>query len=170
MRQKIKSHGSIKALSMFLFWGVVVFSALIKLFADISLGRERRMSLRTYLRPAGLIALPLRALPRRDPLEITIQCHFPARAAQRPVGGTLVTENYQLAQMKWLLERPLKTHHPLSPSQLLSLPHCLPLHLIPSLWEVRLLKKKKKSMKCISRSHSFASSSFRPACFATAWR
>lgn len=130
---------------MFLFWGgVIVFSTLIKLFVDISLGRERRTSLRTHPRPAELIALPLRALPRRDPLEITIQCHFQARAAQRPVGGTLVTENYQLAQMKWLLERPLKTHHPLSPSQLLSLPHCLPLHLIPSLWEVRLLKKEKK--------------------------
>lgn len=35
-----------------------------------------------------------------DPLEITIQYHFPASAAQRPVSGTLVMENYQLAQMK----------------------------------------------------------------------
>lgn len=46
-------------------------------------------------------------------LEITIQCHFPARAAQRPVSGAFGMENYQLALMKWPLERPLQTDRPL---------------------------------------------------------
>lgn len=46
-----------------------------------------------------------------DPLEITL--HFPASAAQRPVSGALVMENYQLAPMKWPLEKPLQTARPL---------------------------------------------------------
>ena len=70
------------------------------------------------VRPAELITLPLPSLSLWDPLEITIQYHFPASAAQRPVGGALVMENYQLAQMKWPLE---KTSQNISPSLSLSL-------------------------------------------------
>lgn len=69
------------------------------------------------VRPAELITLPLPSLSLWDPLEITIQYHFPASAAQRPVGGALVMENYQLAQMKWPLE---KTSQNISPSLSLS--------------------------------------------------
>lgn len=76
-----------------------------------------------YECPAELITLPLLSLSPRDPLEITIQCHFPAAAAQRPVSGALVMENYQLAQMKWPLERTLKTYRPLPPSLRLSILH-----------------------------------------------
>lgn len=64
-----------------------------------------------YRLAVKVITLPLLLL--WDPLEITIQCHFPARAAQRPVSGTLVMENYQLAPMKWPLERPLQADRPL---------------------------------------------------------
>lgn len=53
-----------------------------------------------------------------DPLEITTQFHFPASAAQRLVSGALVMENYQLAHMKWPLE---KTSQNKSPSLSLSL-------------------------------------------------
>lgn len=70
-----------------------------------------------YVRPAELIALPFLSLALRDPLEITIQYHFPASVAQRPVSGTLVMENYQLAQMKWPLE---KASQNISPSHTLS--------------------------------------------------
>lgn len=76
-----------------------------------------------YVRPAELIALPFLSLALRDPLEITIQYHFPASVAQRPVSGTLVRENYQLAQMKWPLE---KASQNISPSLPLTL--SLPLY------------------------------------------
>lgn len=49
-----------------------------------------------------------------------------SRSSKAWLGGTLVTGNYQLAQMKWLLERPLKTHRATR-----SLRHPLALHLIP---------------------------------------
>lgn len=76
-----------------------------------------------YVRPAELIALPFLSLALRDPSEITIQYHFPASVAQRPVSGTLVMENYQLAQMKWALE---KASQNISPSLPLTL--SLPLY------------------------------------------
>lgn len=87
-----------------------------------------------------------------------------SRGSKAWSGGTLVTGNYQLAQMKWLLERPLKTHRATR-----SLRHPLAIHLIPpplSRSRSCLFEKKKiikQRMKCISRSSSFASSFFRPA-------
>lgn len=57
--------------------------------------------------------------PSLSQSQITIQYHFPASAAQRPVSGALVTEYYQLAQMKWPLE---KTSQNISPSLSPSLP------------------------------------------------
>ncbi len=88
-----------------------------ELFTDISLYASGSQ-VWFYVRPAELITLPLLSLSLRDPLEITIQHHFPARAAQRPVSGALVMGNYQLAQMKWPLE---KTSQNISPSFSLSL-------------------------------------------------
>ncbi len=130
-----------------------------------------------YVRPAELITLPLLSLSLWDPLEITIQYHFPASAAQRPVSGALVMENYQLAQMKWPLE---KTSQNISPSLslllalCLSISHCLPLNLIHSVSLSLPLALSlsvgstplKQSMKSMSRIHSFAPSAFGPACFA----
>lgn len=64
-----------------------------------------------------------------------------SRGSKAWSGGTLVTGNYQLAQMKWLLERPLKTHRATR-----SLRHPLAIHLIPppSLALARAYLKKKK--------------------------
>lgn len=90
-----------------------------------------------YVRPAELITFPFLSLALRDPLEITIQYHFPASVAQRPVSGTLVMENYQLAQMKWPLEKASQNISPslsLSHSLCLSISHYLPLNLINSLF------------------------------------
>lgn len=114
---------------------------------------------------------PLLSLSLWDPLEITIQYHFPASAAQRPVSGALVMGNYQLAQMKWPLE---KTSQNISPSLSLSLSLSLPLYfaLPPSQFDSLSLSFSvgsmplKRSMKSMSRIHSFAPSAFRPACLA----
>lgn len=105
--------------------GLVLLSLVVTIwnYVEISSGVDFT---RLYWRLSLSLSFPW------DPLEITIQCHFPARAAQRPVGGALVMENYQLAPMKWPLERPLQTDRPLPlsltldftlpPSQFYSLP------------------------------------------------
>lgn len=61
--------------------------------------------------------------------------------AQRRVSGALVMENYQLAQMKWPIEKASQNVSPSLPLALsLSISHCLPLHLIYAVsgWEARL--------------------------------
>lgn len=70
-----------------------------------------------------------------DPLEITVQHNFPASVAQRPVSSALVMEDYQLAPMKWPLEKTSQNISPslsLSPSLCLYISHYLPLNLINS--------------------------------------
>lgn len=81
-----------------------------------------------------------------DPLEITL--HFPASAAQRPVSGALVMENYQLAPMKWPLEKPLQTARPLPLSSSWFHTTTLSILFSPSV----LLKPR---MKCIFTTEDF---------------
>lgn len=83
-----------------------------------------------YVRPAELIALPFLSLALRDPLEITIQYHFPA--SQWHVShGELSISTDEMATWKGLSK-----HISLSPSHTLclSISHYLPLNLINSLF------------------------------------
>lgn len=143
----------------------------MKLFTGISLQASAHELVYMYVQLS--LSFPLLLLLSLwlfwDSLEITIQCHFPASTAQRPVSSTLVMENYQLAQMKWPLERPLKTHRPLPLSLALSTPLYFALppsqfdSLAPSLSLSIGSTPLKRSMKCISRIRGFAPPAFHPA-------
>lgn len=81
-----------------------------------------------YVRPAELIALPFLSLALRDPLEITIQYHFPA--SQWHVShGELSISTDEMATWKGLSK-----HISLSPSHTLSASLFRTLNLINSLF------------------------------------